>query len=65
MGHGLGSGRRRKLRGKPGNHGGGLHGVRQVGTKNMVLGVVHSRGVIEGLIEALVDPRILCGVESK
>lgn len=33
-------------------------------TKNMTLGREHSRGVIEGLVEALVHPGVLSSVES-
>lgn len=33
-------------------------------SKNMALGREHSRGVIEGLVEALVNPRVLSSVES-
>lgn len=31
----------------------------------MTLGGEHSRGVIEGLVEALVHPRVLSSVESE
>lgn len=33
-------------------------------SKNMTLGKEYSRGVIESLVEPLVHPRVLSGVES-